>query len=129
MLATRSSRRSTRWRDVSEKLAERTFLAVFGSPALQAAVGIDPAGTQRLRKAAKNPLHRELLQKRIAELKSRIPVGGLREAVIRGLIYAGMARRPSTSAASKWPAGSARRTATCRSRISRRWYASSSTCC
>ena len=45
-----------------------------------------------MRKAAKSPLHRELLQKRIAELKSRIPVGGLREAVIRGLLYAGMAR-------------------------------------
>jgi len=45
-----------------------------------------------LRKATKNPLHRELLQKRIAELKSRIPAGGLRAAVIRSLLYAGMNR-------------------------------------
>ena len=45
-----------------------------------------------LRKATKSPLHRELLEKRIAELKSRIPVGGVREAVIRGLLYAGMGR-------------------------------------
>jgi hypothetical protein len=45
-----------------------------------------------LRKASKHPLHAELLQKRIAELKSRIPVGGLREAVIRALIYVGLAR-------------------------------------
>ena len=37
-------------------------------------------------------MHRELLQKRIAELKSRIPAGGLREAFIRGLLYAGMGR-------------------------------------
>ena len=37
-------------------------------------------------------MHSELLQKRIAELKSRIPAGGLREAVIRGLLYAGMPR-------------------------------------
>jgi hypothetical protein len=37
-------------------------------------------------------LHEELLQKRIAELKSRIPLGGLREAVIRGLLYVGSAR-------------------------------------
>jgi hypothetical protein len=37
-------------------------------------------------------LHRELLQKRIAELKARIPAGGLREAFIRGLLYAGMGR-------------------------------------
>jgi hypothetical protein len=37
-------------------------------------------------------LHRELVQRRIAELKSRIPVGGLREAVIRALIYVGLPR-------------------------------------
>jgi pimeloyl-ACP methyl ester carboxylesterase len=80
------------WREASEKIAEKTFLATYGSPTLQAAVGVDPAGTQRLRKATKNPLHRELLQKRIAELKSRIPAGGLRAAVIRGIVYAGMDR-------------------------------------
>jgi pimeloyl-ACP methyl ester carboxylesterase len=80
------------WRQVSETLSERMFLAIYGSSTLQAAVGVDPATTQRLRKAPKNPLHRELLQKRIAELKSRIPAGGLRAAIIRGLIYAGMNR-------------------------------------
>jgi hypothetical protein len=80
------------WRDLIEALAERTFLAVYGLPTLQAAVGVNPAGTSPLRKPAKSPLHRELLQARIAELKSRIPVGGVPEAVIRGLLYAGMAR-------------------------------------
>jgi pimeloyl-ACP methyl ester carboxylesterase len=80
------------WREASEKIAEQTFLAIYGSSTLQAAVGVDPAGTQRLRKAPKNPLHRELLQKRIAELKSHIPEGGIRAAVIRGLIYAGVDR-------------------------------------
>jgi hypothetical protein len=45
-----------------------------------------------LRKAGKHPLHDELLQKRIAELKARIPLGGPREAVIRGLLYVGLAR-------------------------------------
>ena len=80
------------WREASEKIAERTFLAVYGSPTLQAAVGVDPAGTQPLRRAPKNPLHRELLQKRIAELKSQISAGGLRAAVIRGIVYAGVSR-------------------------------------
>ena len=80
------------WREASEKIAERTFLSVYGSPTLQAAVGVDPAGTQPLRKAPKNPLHRELLQKRIAELKSQISAGGLRSAVIRGIVYAGVSR-------------------------------------
>src|SRR5262245_55491217 len=81
------------WREASENLAERTFLAVYGSQTLQAAVGIDTAETQRLRKAPKNPLHGELLQKRIDELKSRIPVGGARAAVVRALIYVAMNRR------------------------------------
>jgi pimeloyl-ACP methyl ester carboxylesterase len=80
------------WRDVTEALAERTFLTIYGLPSLQAAVGLDPAATRPLRQAAKSPLHQELLQKRIAELKSRIPIGGLREAVIRALLYAGMTR-------------------------------------
>jgi Protein of unknown function (DUF3141) len=80
------------WREASETWAERMFLAIYGSPTLQAAVGVDPSGTQRLRKASKNPLHRELLQKRIAELKALIAAGGLRAAIVRSLIYVGMNR-------------------------------------
>jgi hypothetical protein len=80
------------WRDMVERSAERTFLTVYGSPTLQAAVGVDPASTRPPRRATKSPLHRELLQTRIAELKARIPAGGLREAVIRALIYVGMGR-------------------------------------
>ena len=80
------------WRETSETLAERMFLAIYGSPTLQAAVGVDPSGMQRLRKATKNPLHRELLQKRIAELKALVGAGGLRAAIVRSLIYVGMNR-------------------------------------
>jgi len=80
------------WRDMIETVAERTFLTVYGSPALQAAAGIDPDDTQPQRKAPKNALHKELLQKRIAELKSHIAVGGVREAVVRALIYTGLGR-------------------------------------
>jgi hypothetical protein len=80
------------YREFTEGVAERIFLSVYGSPMLQAAFGIAPESTCPLRKAARSPLHRELLRQRISELKSRIPVGGAREAVIRGLIYAGMDR-------------------------------------
>jgi hypothetical protein len=68
------------------------FFAVYGSPALQAAVGVNPAATRPSRRAVKSQLHDELMQKRIAELKGRIPLGGLREAIIRGLLFVGMAR-------------------------------------
>jgi len=79
-------------RDLAEKTAERTFLDVFGQPALQSALGIDPGTPDSARRAVVNPLHQQLMEKRIAELKARIPEGGVREAVIRGLLYAGMSR-------------------------------------
>jgi Protein of unknown function (DUF3141) len=80
------------WRATTEALAERTFLTAYGAPVLQAAAGIDTAESQRLRQAPKSPLHRELLQSRIADLKARMNAGGLREVVVRGLLYAGMSR-------------------------------------
>jgi hypothetical protein len=55
-------------------------------------VGIDPADKRPLRKAGKPPLHRELLQNRIAELKNRIAAGGLLECLVRGMIYVAAAR-------------------------------------
>ena len=81
------------WREFMEASSERAFMMVYGSRALQAAVGIDPSDTRPLRKPPKNRLYRELVQKRIADLKSRIPVGGVREAVVRALIYVGLGRR------------------------------------
>jgi len=79
------------WRESQEKLSESIFLAVYGSPALQAAVGVDPAAA-RPRRPGKSLLHRELREARIAELKSHITKGGLQECAIRGLVYVGMAR-------------------------------------
>ena len=79
------------WREVQEKLSEQIFLAVYGSAALQAAVGINPA-VDRSRRPGKSLLHRELVEKRIAELKTSINKGGLQECTIRGLVYVGMAR-------------------------------------
>ena len=79
------------WRDSQEALSESMFLAIYGSPALQSAVGIDPksapSGPREM-----DPKHRELLQARISELKSKIGSGGLREAGIRALLYVGSAR-------------------------------------
>jgi hypothetical protein len=79
------------WRDTQESLSEAMFLAIYGSPALQAAVGVDPQ-SEISRRREMDPKHRELLQARIAELKSKIGSGGLREAAIRALLYVGSAR-------------------------------------
>jgi hypothetical protein len=37
-------------------------------------------------------MHRELVEARVADLKSRIQAGGLLECAVRGLLYVGMAR-------------------------------------
>ena len=80
------------YRDLRDGLTEATFLAVYGSPIVQAGFGVDPSCDQPLRKAGKSSLHRELVQRRMADLKARISVGGLREAVIRALLYVGLPR-------------------------------------
>lgn len=79
------------WRDSQEALSEATFLAVYGSPALQSAVGIDPQSTPS-RRQEMSASHRQMLDRRISELKSRIEEGGLRAAAVRGLLYVGSAR-------------------------------------
>ena len=79
------------WRDMSERISESAFLSIYGSPLLQAAVGIDPNDDARKR-VGKDALHQQLVQGRIAELKSQIPEGGLREATVRTVLYIGMAR-------------------------------------
>jgi pimeloyl-ACP methyl ester carboxylesterase len=81
------------WRDLRDRFGELLFFAIYGTPAFQAAVGIDTASTRPLRKAGSSVLHRQLLQERIAELKSRMATGGIQEAVIRAMCYAGMPRQ------------------------------------
>lgn len=78
------------WRDATERMAEETFRAVYGSPALQAALGIDRHRPPR--KAAKSLLHEELAKSRIAELKERVTEGDLREGFARAVLYVSMAR-------------------------------------
>ena len=80
-----------KWRDTQEALSESLFLAVYGSPALQAAVGIDPNKNPSPRPEMSDE-HRKRLDARIAELKSKIASGGIRECGIRALLYVGMAR-------------------------------------
>ncbi|MDR6955360.1 pimeloyl-ACP methyl ester carboxylesterase [Ancylobacter sp. 3268] len=80
------------WRQAMEHQAELVFRTVYGSPVLQAAVGVDSTSGQRPRNAAKSPLHAELLARKIEELRAGFGRGGLLEAAIRGLLYVGSAR-------------------------------------
>jgi pimeloyl-ACP methyl ester carboxylesterase len=75
------------WRDMRDQWIESIFSLTYGSPMLQAAVGINPAGTRPFHKAAQSWLHRELVKTHIAEARSRIATGGLTECLLRGLLY------------------------------------------
>jgi hypothetical protein len=80
------------YRDMRDSFGEQLFLAIYGSPALQAAVGIDPAQTSRPRQAGTSPLHQQLVDTRIAELKARMTQGGMREGLLRALLWIGTPR-------------------------------------
>jgi hypothetical protein len=80
-----------KWRDTQEALSEALFLGIYGSPVVQAAVGITPDADVSP-KPQMSSEHRNRLEARIAELKSQVGSGGLRECVIRGLLHVGMSR-------------------------------------
>ncbi len=80
------------WRGAMERLAEDSFHAIYGTPALQAALGIDTSSAQRPRKAARSKLHEALVARRVGELRDEMTRGGLREALVRALVWVGMAR-------------------------------------
>ncbi|MBJ6373456.1 DUF3141 domain-containing protein [Sedimentitalea arenosa] len=75
------------WRVAVERMSEKTFMTVFGNPALQSAFGVDPNGTAPPRKAAKSVLSRELVAAHEADLRSRMAQGGVFAALIRALLY------------------------------------------
>jgi pimeloyl-ACP methyl ester carboxylesterase len=80
------------WRDLRDDAIERAFLLTYGNPWLQAAMGVDPKETRTFRRAGESPLHRQLVEARISELRSRIAQGAQREALTRALLYIGIAR-------------------------------------
>jgi Protein of unknown function (DUF3141) len=116
------------WRGMSETLAERTFLTIYGWPSLQNAVGVDPAATRPLRKAAKSSLHHELRSGLSSSSRASQLVGCAKRSsadfctrVWRGQqLMSGDLNSLATFA---------RHTVICPSETSRRWCASSSICC
>ena len=75
------------YRDMRDHACEAWFDAVYGSPVLQAMVGLKATGASPRRRPGVHPAHFDLVAQRIEELKAGIPKGGPREAVLRALIY------------------------------------------
>jgi len=78
------------YRDLRDASIERIFLSVYGSPVLQAMLGL--AGTTEPPRPSPGiePARAALIKQRIVELKARLAEGGPREAAIRALVYIGM---------------------------------------
>lgn len=75
------------YRDVRDRISEEWFHAVYGSPVVQAIVGLSGSAGEPRRKPAQEHAHKVMLAQRIEELKRQISVGGAREAAIRALLY------------------------------------------
>lgn len=79
------------WRDLRDQGIERIFLEIYSMSLLQAMVGLRASDKSPRWRPGIEPERIEFIKSRIAELKTRLATGGLREAAIRGLIYVDMA--------------------------------------
>ncbi len=75
------------YRDVRDHMSEAMFHAIYGSPLLQAMVGLKASDASPRRRPGKDAAHLALVAQRIDELKSGITEGGPREAALRALLY------------------------------------------
>ena len=78
------------YRDVRDHMAEASFHTIYGSPLVQALVGLKASDGAPRQTPGKDAAHLTFVAKRIDELKQAIPQGGPREAVIRALLYVRM---------------------------------------
>jgi hypothetical protein len=78
------------YRDVRDRASEAWFHAVYGSPLVQAMVGLKASDDNPRRRPGDDPVHRAFVAQRIEELTKAISDGGPREAAIRALLYVRM---------------------------------------
>ena len=78
------------YRDLCEHTAETMFHTVYGSPVLQALVGLKGSDTHVRGRPGKDPGNIAFVTERIEELKSTVTEGGPREAAVRALLYVRM---------------------------------------
>ena len=81
------------YRDLRDRWYEQVFLAVYGSPLLQALVGLRARDEPPRRRPGDDPDHLDFVARRKAELLDQIGAGGLREASLRALLYVLMPQR------------------------------------
>jgi pimeloyl-ACP methyl ester carboxylesterase len=75
------------YRDARDRTTERLFNAIYGSAWVQAMLGL--SGAEAIATPARDETYEALVQQKVATLRARLAEGGLREAAVRMLIYAG----------------------------------------
>ena len=75
------------YRDLRDELTEAAFLNVYGSPALQALVGLKAGEGAPHRRPGLDATYKAFVAQRMEELKTNIAEGGPREAAIRAALY------------------------------------------
>lgn len=79
------------WGRLKDQGYEQLFLGLYGSPLLQALLGMRASDAPPRRHPGVEPERVAFVQQRIAEIKLRLAEGGAREAALRSLVYIGMA--------------------------------------
>lgn len=79
------------YRDMRDSSLEKIFLTVYGSPVLQAMVGLRASEDLPRKRPETAPERKAFIQQRIVELRERLAEGGAREAAIRAIVYIGLA--------------------------------------
>jgi pimeloyl-ACP methyl ester carboxylesterase len=75
------------YRDLRDKMQEEWFHAVYGSPVVQAMLGLSGSETDVRPKPATDLAYKMLVERRIEELKATMAMGGPVEAALRALLY------------------------------------------
>ncbi len=81
------------FRDLRDHLTEALFMSVYGSPALQAAVGLHSDGATARRRIGRDVGREAVAARNDAEIEAQIERGGLEEAAVRALLYISRGRK------------------------------------
>ncbi len=76
-----------RYCDVRDWFTETLFMTVYGSPILQAMVGLGSDNVKVRRHIGREAIREAAAQRMAAEIEARVDRGGLCEAVVRALLY------------------------------------------
>jgi len=82
-----------RYRDARDRMQELTFKTIYNSPLVEAMAGLRAPHADARKPRARNEVLQELLERKIAAIRSREPQGGFVEAVIRILLAGAKAHR------------------------------------